>query len=346
MTVEASSFKMVGGPQTTRVEMPKVEAPVPGLPPAPVPMGAANRVGSPESLPEQPADTPVAAAQAPVEATEDTEDATAVPEATTPTETASSRAARFAALARKEAEIHRARQQLKAERAAIEAQAQQSTASLDSIRDQARKDPLAVLAQLGLSYEGLTDHVLSGGTAPAVAAKDDVATIREELAQLREEQRTALERAERAAQERLNQSQEAVIHNFRREATEFVAANAEKYELTAAKNQGHLVSKAVEDHFMSTGQLLPLTTAADLVEKWLESELDALAATRKFQARVAAQGQRQQNQGTKPSVNPPAAKRPATLSNAFTASATSAASPRPRSDMERIQAALARLDGK
>jgi len=239
---------------------------------------------------------------------------------------------KFSALARKEAELHRAREAMKAEKAAIE-EAHRQVVAFEEARHAAKRDPVAALQALGISYDDLTEHVLNGGK-PTPSA--EVAALREELDQLRVEQETARARAEEAAAARLAAEHSAVIEEARSEAVAFVEANSSRYELTSINGAATLVPQVREQHFARTGKLLTVEQAADLVEKHFESLADRIAKARKVQAKAAPAA-------PAPAASPPAERR--TLSNSLTAS-TSSAPPKPRTEADRIRAALARLEGK
>jgi len=244
---------------------------------------------------------------------------------------------KFSALARKEAQLYREREELKAQKAALE-QAHRQVVAFEEARQVARRDPIAALEALGVTYDALTEHVLNGGKATPTA---EVAAVREELAQLRAEQEAARARAEELASARLAEENQAVIEEARQAAVAFTEANVDRYELTAANNGASLVPQVREQHFARTGKLLTIEQAADLVEKHFEGVADRIAKARKFQAKIAPPPRAPP---AAPAATPPATQR--TLSNALTASAATAPASRSRSDTDRIRAALARLEGK
>lgn len=245
---------------------------------------------------------------------------------------------RFSALARKEAQLHKAREQLKAEKAAVEEAARQA-AEFNSLRENARLNPIKALEALGLNYEQITEFVMNDNKPTPNA---EVQSVREELERFIEQQKEAQKQAEEIAVQRLTAEQDSVLEAFRSDAIGFVSANPERYELTTADDAAYLVPEVIEQHFVETGELMPIEKAADLVEAFLDQKAQRYAATKKFQARMAP--------AQKPVVEPaaaelPAAKRSASLSNALTASVATTAN-KPRSDQDRIRAALARLEGR
>lgn len=241
---------------------------------------------------------------------------------------------RFSQLARKEAELHRAREAMKAEKAAIE-QAHRQVVAFEEARNAAKRDPLAALEALGLSYDDLTEQMLNGKKP---TPSGEVAALRQELEQLRVEQEQARARAEQAAAARLEAERAAVIDEARQAAVAHVEANADRYTLTTINGGASLVPQVREQHFARTGQLLTIEQAASLVEKHFEGIADRVVKARQgIPAKTATAP------AAAPAANPPAA--PRTLSNALTAS-PSVAAPKPRTEADRIKAALARLEGK
>lgn len=295
-------------------------------PPSPVDLTAA---AAPAEQPAASAETTAAEVLASAETQPAQEPAVEQPKAEQPTKVDP----RFSALARKEAELHRQREAMKAEKDAIR-QAHAQVVAFEEAKQAAKRDPLAALEALGLTYEQITEQMLNGKQPTASA---EVAQVREELQRLRVEQEASRAKAEAAAAARLQAEQQAIIEEARTSAVAHVEANASRYELTTINNAATLVPQVREQHFARTGQLLTIEQAADLVEKHFEGIADRVAKAQKVQTKL------QQRAAPAPAATPPAAQR--TLSNALTAS-TSTAPAGPRTDADRIRAALARLEGK
>lgn len=331
--MDVSDFKVSTSSGAPTVVPPPAAAPAP----TPVPL-AMREQRADEALPAASEETSTERTTAPTAA--DVLDASA-PAATTeeaPAEPAKAEAPakvdpRFSALARKEAELHRAREAMKAEKAALEA-AHRQVVAFEEARSVAKRDPLAALEALGISVNDVNERVLNGNV-PTPA--DEVASLREEIERLRVDQESARVKAEEAAAARLAVEQKAIIEEARVQAVEHVRTNPTRYDLTIANFGETLVPQVREEHFARTGKLLTVEQAADLVEKHFEGIADRVANARKFQAKL------QSRTSPAPAATPPAAQK--TLSNALTASAT-AATPKARSDADRIRAALARLEGK
>lgn len=344
--MDVSDFKATRGPVTTTVAPPAARgAAIPTLPPTMAEQAPPSAIDL-EAAPEAPADAAAPTEAEPSSIATTTEevlaaavapDETVVEQTTATEEPAPTKVdPKFSALARKEAQLYREREELKAQKAALE-QAHRQVVAFEEARQVARRDPLAALEALGITYDALTEHVLNGGKPTPNA---EVAAVREELAQLRAEQEAARARAEELASARLAEENQAVIEEARQAAVAFTEANVDRYELTAANNGASLVPQVREQHFARTGKLLTIEQAADLVEKHFEGVADRIAKARKFQTKIAPPPRAPP---ATPAATPPAAQR--TLSNALTASASTAPA-KARSETDRIRAALARLEGK
>lgn len=339
--MDHSSFTVTTGKAATAIPPPSATA----APPPQLPLAmreqspdAANglpveAVASPElaaaPTAEQTTAAVVEAAAAPAESSPPAEEPAPVVEPERPAKVDP----RFSQLARKEAELHRAREAVKAEKAALE-QAHRQVVAFEEARNAAKRDPLAALEALGLSYDDLTEQMLNGKKP---TPSGEVAALRQELEQLRVEQEQARARAEQAAASRLEAERAAIIDEARQAAVAHVEANADRYTLTSINGGASLVPQVREQHFARTGQLLTIEQAANLVEKHFEGIADRVVKARQgIPAKAAAST-------AAPAANPPAA--PRTLSNALTAS-PSVAAPKARTEADRIKAALARLEGK
>lgn len=325
--MEISDFKMVGVPSA-----PKVSLPDGSVPPANLPLTAEHeaRISAPNGEAE------------PAAATDAAPSATAAVEAAPQEEDKSQKVdPKFSLLARKEAALHRQREQLKAEKASIEAAAKQA-AEFESAKAMAKDNPMKLLELVGLTYDNLTEHVMNSKN-PVNA---EVQAVKQEIERLRQENMEAQARAERAAQEKLEAESQAVIESFRQNAEKFVLSNASKYEWTIAQDQISLVYEVIEEDFKQRGggEVMSFDKAADLVEQYLEKRQEQIAATKKFQARYGQKQTTTVEQATQPATTP-APKRPSTLSNAMTAS-TPAQAPKARTEQDRVRAALARLEGR
>lgn len=276
----------------------------------------------------------IAETQVPVAETQDTPDAP-VPEV--PKERVSDR---FAFLAKKEQAVVRQRQELKAQLEAMEQQKaeisrlRQEIEGSRSKKESYRQNPLALLEEHGLSYKELTDYILNNNT---VSTESQIKALQEKLESVEKQReldrQEAQERAKRAAEER----EQAVITEFKTEIGSFLKRESDKYELTNLYDSADLVYDTVEEYFAKTNKVLSIPEACDLVEAYLEKQVEKSLATKKLSTKVS----KPQTEDT--ASTPPSAPQRKTLSNSnYTASTPSLVSPRVEND--RMARALAALD--
>jgi len=261
-------------------------------------------------------------------------EAAPVPEPVVEKPPAPPKADRFAMLARKEQDLLRRQQAVKQQQAVLAQQAEEMQ-RFQQMKRQAALNPLDALKELGLTYEQITEYVLNDNKPTPNA---EVMALRQELDEFRNQSKTEQQRL--LEQQKLMQEQEsqAIIENFRGEVSEYVAQHADTYELTNLYDGANLVYGLIEEHFGQTGKIMSLPEASKLVEEHFEELARKAQQTKKFAVT--------QQKATPPQVSGTSAPRPGpTLSNDL--GAVAAGSPqRPRSDADRIAAALARLEGR
>ncbi len=257
------------------------------------------------------------------------------PEEPKPVERASER---FAALARKEAEIVRRQREMKSREVELQKQAE-AIKAFESFKQSAKLKPLDALKELGLTYEDVTSYVLNGEKPTPV---DEARAVRDELEAFKKQQAEERARAVAAEKDRAARESASLIEQFRGEVRDFVAKNADAYELTALYKQEALVAQVIESHYaQQKGQekrLLSYAEAAEAVEKHLEDEVRKAQTAKKFAAKAAP--------APDPATTPAATetqRKSTTLSNALTAS-TPAATNRARTEEERVAAAIAAME--
>lgn len=249
---------------------------------------------------------------------------------------------RFAALARKEAEVFRKAQAVRQQQAEIARQAEEIRA-YQAAKQQAKLNPLDALKQLGLSYEELTEYVLNDNKPTPTA---EVAALKQEIESFKRQTEESRRREMEARQAAEVEQQQQIVEAFRDEVREYVSQHAETYELTSLYGGANLVHEVIEEHFneqrrngVVSPRLMTIPEAAKLVEEHYEDLARQAQATKKFAAT--------QQKATPPQVTTQqtAPKPGVTLSNDLVATATAKAQS-PRSDADRIAAALARLEGR
>ena len=242
---------------------------------------------------------------------------------------------RFAALARKEAEVFRKQQAVRAQQAEIARQAEQIKA-FEQAKRNAVLNPVEALKALGLTYEQITEYMLNDQKP---TPQLEVQSVRQELEEFKRQAREEQERILEQQREMQTREQQQIIEQFRSEVNEYVEQHAENYELTNLYGGAHLVSEVIEEHFRQTQKLLTIPEAAKLVEDHYEDLARKSLATKKFAAtQQKAASPQETAAAAAPRMGP-------TLSNDLTAS-VAAAPKSQRTDADRIAAALARLEGR
>jgi len=246
------------------------------------------------------------------------------------------RADRFALLARKEQDLLRKQQAVRQQQAQLARQAEELRA-FEQAKKQALLNPLDALKQLGLTYEQITEFVLNDNKPTPNA---EVMSVRQELEEFKRAQREEQEKLLEQQREMQTREQQAIIESFREEVGEYVSQHAETYELTNLYGGANLVSDVIEEHFKQSGKLLTIPEAAKLVEEHYEELARKAQQTKKFavtQQKVAS---------TQAQTAAPAPRMGPTLSNDLSANVAAGVPKSPRSDADRIAAALARLEGR
>lgn len=272
-------------------------------------------------------------APAPIETSEPTPDV----ESQTPKENVSER---FAFLAKKEAGIVRQRQELKSQLAALEAQ----KAELEKLRSEVdgfksrrgsyKSNPLSLLEDHGMTYKELTDYILNNNT---VTPESQIKSLQDKIEQVEKQRLLDLEDAKRRELEQQKNHETQVIADFKNEINRFIKAKSETFELTALYDSGDLVYDTVEEYFNKTNKVLSIPEACELVEKYLEQQVEKTLKTKKISTKLSSKP-------VQPTIDKPSPSAPRrTLSNTeYTSSTPSVVSP--KVDNDRMARALAALD--
>lgn len=233
----------------------------------------------------------------------------------------------FAALSRQRKAIEAREVAYRAQVAEIEKR-EQAAKDFEAKKLAAKTDPFSLLAEAGISYEDLTQHIVRGGKAtPELLAK----SVEDKLEAYKREQAEAAKAAHDAQDKAAQENEQRVISQWRNGVVDFVKQNAASYELTTAFGAESEVSRAIEEAHRQTGKLLQTKEAAELVEKHLEGVLEKLLATAKAKSKVATPA---------PVAAPAKPSAPKTISADMTA-ASRAAKPAPVTDEERMKRAMA-----
>lgn len=211
----------------------------------------------------------------------------------TETEEQKALSTQYAQMARKEKAI-RAKQQeilqreeaLKAREAALQSKDSEYQQKYVP-KDRLTQDTLSVLNELGISYDQLTEMVLSrtvDGQNPSVESRE-LQEMKAEIKRLNE----ALERNQKAQEENQQKAYQQALNNIRNEAKKLVDIDDSFEAIKATDSIGDVV-ELIERTFKEDGVLLTVEEACREVESYLEEETLKLTRLKKIQAKL------QQNQ--------------------------------------------------
>lgn len=241
-------------------------------------------------------------------------------------------APKFAALSKKERAIRILSQQAKQQSQALAKREAAIAAREQEWENEFKNSPLEALKKRGRTYQDLTNAALNDGKfQPEVAIKD----VQNEIQRLRQEQADKEKMQVEAAQKQAQAAEQQAVKGFQEQIGSHIETNKDKYELTSLYGANDLVFQTVEEHFNRTKKILAVGEACDLVESYLESELERTSKeSKKFQSKygVAKPSEEQRLAG----------KTSTTLSNNLNSSAAPSMLPQ-RTEDDRIRRALEKL---
>jgi hypothetical protein len=202
-------------------------------------------------------------------------------------------AKRFAALTRKDKEFRQEKEQWEAEKAQFEAM----KAELESLKAEKtpqeeempleyrlKREPLKVLAELGLDYETLTNLAINDGK---LSPEQKMELMQQDLERKMESTygsklEALQQKLEEKEQLEIQQREERAVAEFKSNITNHLQENAAEYELIAAQDANDLVYQVIEEHYNETGRILEIKDAADAVESHLTEEAQKLLKLKKL----------------------------------------------------------------
>lgn len=238
---------------------------------------------------------------------------------------------RFLALAKREQGIVRRQQEMKA----LEQQLGERESRIKKYEEleKQKPDPLKLLETHGYSYKDVTDYILNDQKpTPDLEIK----SIKHEFESFKKSQEEQRQKELEDMRARQKLEYERTVEEFKEQVLNFVSSKPEEYELINLYEAGQLVFDTIEEHFHKTQKVLSSKEASDLVEKYLEDQLERTTKAKKFQARFAPKAE-----SPKGDVKPDASM---TLSNSMSSSSPSLLPA--KTESERMQRALAALDRK
>lgn len=139
-------------------------------------------------------------------------------------------------------------------------------------KDRIQTDPLAVLAELGLSNEQITQLALNAPSQQDIAYKAEIESLRAELRSVREET-TGIKKS---FEDRDTQSYNQAIGQIRKDAQRLVDSDPSYESIKQAGQVGEVV-KLIERTFKEDGEIMDVAEAAKLVEDELSERLYQLS---------------------------------------------------------------------
>lgn len=179
---------------------------------------------------------------------------------------------RFAELAKRQRELFEREKQIKE----LEGKLSPVQAAIEA----AKQNPLKLLEAAGISYEELTDYILSDGET-VDNSKSPVEKKLEEL----ELKLSAKEKAEQEAAEKARmEAVEQQISAFKQS----IKAASESYELVSTLEQQDLVYDVILSHHAESGEVLPIEEALRLTESYLEEQSKKILSVKKFSTQATS----------------------------------------------------------
>lgn len=255
------------------------------------------------------------------------------PKVEVPAETKPDEKAKFSELVKKERMIFHRNQQVASKAKEVEAK-EKAVSDREAKLAAAQSNPVEALKLLGWTYDQITQYIVNNQQTPP---DKHVADIRNELSdfkkQAAEEKRLAAEAAQAQAQA---QTQE-VIENFKQNLNEYIDTNKDKYELVSLHEAQAVVYETIEQHYEKTKKVMTMEEASDLVEKYLEDQIDRSTKTKKLASKYQPPPPTEEKKVEK--------TEPRTLTNAMNSGSSPGMLPA-KNESDRLQRALAALDGK
>lgn len=217
---------------------------------------------------------------------------------------------RLAMLAKEEKRLQEERKRLQEERKNPEFAEFQE---FKKLKANAKSDPISALEKLGLTYDEITDYVISGKHTkdPSVRA------LEEKLANLEKE---AKEREENAKKE----LETAQLKQFQEQIKAECLKAPDEFELVNVWGAHNLVYSVIQAHYDKTEEILPIQEAAKKVEAHLEEESKKYQGSKKLRKLFGAPDpEANKQQPTEEKADSFASKVSTTLSNSASSGTTS-----------------------
>jgi len=230
---------------------------------------------------------------------------------------------RFAQLARKEKAIRAQARQLQEQQKAIQ---EQQIKQQSEWKTRLKSDPLAILAEAGLSYDDLTNAILN--SKPEDVEMRRIKSELEYLKNNQQEQFSKIQESQKAAYEQ-------AVKQVSREVKNLVDSN-DSYETIKATKSYDAVVELIKQTYNEDGVLLSAGEASDMVEEYLTDEAMSLAKLKKIQSKLVPQ--------EAPAQQPQSSQKPQITTKTLTNTVTT--SSKPLSAKDRRERAIAAFKGE
>jgi hypothetical protein len=187
---------------------------------------------------------------------------------------------KLAALAREEKRLRQSEAKITQQARQVQQQLQyleQQQQEFNQLQNNLRKDPLAFLEANGISYEQLARKALFQEEIPEVEKTPEQIMdekVEAKIAKLREEMELQSLTRERAAVE------QALMANISRELNQFEL-------LSSQPEASQTVRELMEGYYDSTGKILDVSEACQMIESHLEEEAEKLFNSNKFKSKFS-----------------------------------------------------------
>lgn len=211
-------------------------------------------------------------AAAAVAAVQQAKDGTQAPETQVPNQADP----RLEQLTRKEKQLHALRKQIDDERKALQSREEDYKTNYIP-KNRLTEDPLSVLNEAGVSYDKLTEMLLSQPNADDPAIK----TLLNKIKAIEDRQ----EQATKQAAEQTQKQYEQALNQIRNEV-KLTVDSAPEFETIKEMGMQDAVVELIEQTFTNEGYLMDIEKAAQEVENHLLEEAYKMAQLKKVQSRL------------------------------------------------------------
>jgi len=220
----------------------------------------------------------------------------------------------FAAIAKKERALRQRESSVKQMEARI-AELESSQGQFGEIQRLAKENPAALLSQLGISYDELTQQVINEGNP---TEEQQLRLQNEKLQERLEKIEKAYEAQQKDAEtKRLDRARATLVDNIKN----FVD-NDEQYALVKHRGAYDLVAEVMQQHYIKTKEIMQYSDAAKIVEDHYEQEAEHYFGVKKLQDRWKSKLSDTKEEAPQEEAAPANNGGPKTLSNKNSAQTT------------------------